>query len=112
MPGREEASELQLVIGEKPIEEKASNMVVSGDSSCPASDGVSDTQEDVQTHRTRRDRDVEMAKTDPKKEKLNAPTESAVISGPLLVTLALGTEWKRRYLSLVGENLYIWTSYK
>merc|ERR1719234_379948 len=87
-----EASELQLVATEKPSGEKATDMVVPGKSPCPTTDGILDTQEDVQTNR--RDVDVEMAKTDPKKEKLGAPTESAVICGPLLVTLALGTEWK------------------
>ena len=104
LPGPDEASELQL---EKPSEEKATDMLVP---SSLDTDGALDTQEDVETHR--KDGDTEMSKTDPKKEKLGAPTESAVISGPLLVTLALGTEWKRRYLSLVGENLYIWTSHK
>ena len=56
--------------------------------------------------------EVQSEKEVNKKDKLEAPTENPVISGPLLVSLALGSEWKRRYLSLVAENLYIWTSQK
>ena len=106
LPDPKEASEFQLVAAEKPIEEKATAMVDPGNSS----DEVLDTRQDVESHS--REKNIEMSRTDPKKEKLDAPTESAVISGPLLVTLALGSGWKRRYLSLVGENLYIWTSHK
>ena len=106
MPDPKEVSEFQLAAAEKPLEEKATAMVDPGNSS----DEVLDTRQHVESHR--REKNIEMSRTDPKKEKLDAPSESAVISGPLLVTLALGTGWKRRYLSLVGENLYIWTSHK
>lgn len=47
-----------------------------------------------------------------KREKIEAPVREAVISGPLYVCLSLGSEWKRRYLTIVDDCLYIWTSYK
>ena len=47
-----------------------------------------------------------------KREKIEAPVGEAVISGPLYVCLSLGSEWKRRYLTIVDDCLYIWTSYK
>ena len=47
-----------------------------------------------------------------KREKISPPVGSAVISGPLEVCLALGLEWKRRYLTLVEDSLYVWTSHR
>ena len=47
-----------------------------------------------------------------KKEKIEVPDGEAVISGPLQVCLSLGSEWKRRYLTVVNNCLYIWTSHK
>ena len=108
--GRREASELQLVAAEKPTigDPQTTEMSTPENSSCSSTD--TNTQEEGEVPKKRSDSETRQA--DPKKEKLDAPTETADISGPLLVTLALGTEWKRRYLSLVGENLYIWTSHK
>ena len=47
-----------------------------------------------------------------KREKISPPVGSAVISGPLEVCLSLGLEWKRRYLTLVEDSLYVWTSHR
>ena len=47
-----------------------------------------------------------------KKEKIDPPVGEAIISGPLSVCLNLGSPWKRRYLNVVDDCLYIWTSYK
>lgn len=47
-----------------------------------------------------------------KKERIDPPEGEAVISGPLFVCLNLQSEWKRRYLSVVDDCLYIWTSHK
>ena len=47
-----------------------------------------------------------------KKEKIDPPVGEAIISGPLNVCLNLGSQWKRRYLTIVDDCLYIWTSYK
>ena len=47
-----------------------------------------------------------------KREKISPPVGSAVISGPLEVCLSLGSEWKRRYLTLVEDSLYVWTSHR
>ena len=47
-----------------------------------------------------------------KKEKIDPPEGEAIISGPLNVCLNLGSQWKRRYLTIVDDCLYIWTSYK
>ena len=47
-----------------------------------------------------------------KKEKIDPPVGEAIISGPLSVCLNLGSQWKRRYLTVVDDCLYIWTSYK
>ena len=47
-----------------------------------------------------------------KKEKIDPPIGEAIISGPLHVCLNLGSQWKRRYLTVVDDCLYIWTSYK
>ena len=46
------------------------------------------------------------------KEKIERPVDEAVISGPLDVSLALDSEWKRRYITVVGEGLYIWTNHR
>ena len=55
---------------------------------------------------------VETTAAAEKKEKLAAPEGEAVISGPARVCLTLGAQWKRRYLTLVEESLYIWTSHR
>ena len=47
-----------------------------------------------------------------KKEKIDPPVGEAIISGPLSVCLNLGSQWKRRYLTVVDDCLYIWTSYR
>ena len=47
-----------------------------------------------------------------KKDKIDPPVGEAIISGPLSVCLNLGSQWKRRYLTVVDDCLYIWTSYK
>ena len=47
-----------------------------------------------------------------KKDKVEPPSGEAVISGPLHVCLSLGSEWKRRYLTIVDDCLYIWTSHR
>ena len=47
-----------------------------------------------------------------KRDKISPPVGSAVISGPLEVCLSLGSEWKRRYLTLVEDSLYVWTSHR
>ena len=47
-----------------------------------------------------------------KRDKISPPLGSAVISGPLEVCLSLGSEWKRRYLTLVEDSLYVWTSHR
>ena len=47
-----------------------------------------------------------------KREKISPPVGSAVISGPLEVCLSLDSEWKRRYLTLVDDSLYVWTSHR
>ena len=47
-----------------------------------------------------------------KKDKIDPPVGEAIISGPLSVCLNLGSQWKRRYLTIVDDCLYIWTSYK
>ena len=47
-----------------------------------------------------------------KREKIAPPIGEAVISGPLEVCLALGSEWKRRYLTVVEDSLYVWTSHR
>ena len=47
-----------------------------------------------------------------KKEKIDPPVGEAIISGPLNVCLNLESQWKRRYLTIVDDCLYIWTSYK
>ena len=55
----------------------------------------------------------EETKTKPRsKEKIDPPTGEPIISGPLQVCLSLGSEWKRRYLTIVDDCLYIWTSHK
>ena len=46
------------------------------------------------------------------KEKIERPSDEPVISGPLDVSLALDSEWKRRYITVVGDGLYIWTNHK
>ena len=46
------------------------------------------------------------------KEKIEVPQEEPIISGPLQVCLNFGSEWKRRYLTVVDDCLYIWTSHK
>ena len=47
-----------------------------------------------------------------KREKIAPPVGEAVISGPLEVCLSLGSDWKRRYLTLVEDSLYVWTSHR
>lgn len=46
------------------------------------------------------------------KEKLQKPFEDPIIAGPLDVALSFTSEWKRRFITIVGEGLYIWTSHR
>ena len=47
-----------------------------------------------------------------KRERIAPPLGDSVISGPLEVCLSLGSDWKRRYLTLVDDSLYVWTSHR
>ena len=66
---------------------------------------------DIYTEKEENDDNPNKTQND-KKEKLIAPVGEPIISGPIQVSLALGSEWKRRYLTLVADNLYIWTSHR
>jgi len=46
------------------------------------------------------------------KGKLEKPTEEPVIAGPMDVALSFNSAWKRRYITVVGDGLYIWTNHR
>ena len=46
------------------------------------------------------------------KDKLEKPTEEPVIAGPMDVALSFNSAWKRRYITVVGDGLYIWTNHR
>ena len=48
----------------------------------------------------------------PARERLERPAGEPIISGPLEVALSLSSEWKRRFITVVGDGLYIWTSHR
>jgi hypothetical protein len=46
------------------------------------------------------------------RDRLAVPEEQPTISGPLEVALGLETGWKRRFITVVNDGLYIWTTHK
>ena len=46
------------------------------------------------------------------KDKLEKPTEEPVIAGPMDVALSFNSVWKRRFITVVGDGLYIWTNHR
>ena len=46
------------------------------------------------------------------KVRLVKPTEEPMIAGPMDVALSLNSIWKRRFITVVGDGLYIWTNHR
>jgi hypothetical protein len=52
------------------------------------------------------------AKEKPDRERLAVPRDEPSISGMLDVSLSLEAGWKRRFITVVNDGLYIWTTHK
>jgi hypothetical protein len=46
------------------------------------------------------------------RERLAVPREEPSIAGLLDVALGLQMAWKRRFITVVNDGLYIWTTHK